>query len=177
MKTAIAIAQAASMIQSMEVIISVRGTVTDDRRGGESPLMWIIFDSRIQKLSAVRERLYAPQPTGSTPEGLCFQAIQKEIQNDAKGKDMYFINVSDGQPGFERYSGMAALKHTAEQVNEFKKNNINVLSFFVSDNDYESVYVRSAFNTMYGKDSQYIDTNNLSQLAKSLNNLFVRKNS
>ena len=178
MKTAIAIAQAASMISSMEVVISVRGTVSADYRNGRnqaSPMIWVIYDSRKMKLNAVRDRLYAPQASGATPEGLCFEAIQKELINDAKGKDMYLINISDGAPMFDNYRGSVAYKHTNKQIKIMKQNNINVLSFFVAESEQEAMYSKSAFNAMYEKDAQYIDVANLTQLAKSLNTLFTRK--
>ena len=178
MKTAIAIAKAASMTSSMEVVISVRGTV------GDTPLMWVMFDSRKNKIQSVKELLYAARPTGSTPEGLCFEAIQKEIEKDARGKDAYFINLSDGCPGFGArgvsYSGHTALLHTRNQVDKLRSVGIKVVSFFITEESVKSSWGRSAlqsFKTMYGKDAEAIDVNSLSHLAKSLNGMFERKQS
>jgi hypothetical protein len=175
MKTAIAIAKAATMTSSMEVVISVRGSV------GNDPLMWTIYDSRTMKLAAVKDRLYAVRADGSTPEGLCFEAILKDIVKDARGKDAYFINLSDGEPGFGSnkysYSGNVALLHTRNQVNKLRAESINVVSFFITDREDNtwSQYSLKKFQTMYGKDAENINVSSLTHLAKSLNQMFERK--
>jgi hypothetical protein len=52
-----------------------------------------------------------------------------EIIADSRGKDSYFINISDGMPSFANYHGESALAHTAAQVRKMKANDIKVLSF------------------------------------------------
>jgi hypothetical protein len=176
MKTAVAIAKAGSMIKSIDVVISIRGSMGYDNCG---PLMWVIYDSRKEKFESFRHKAYAAQASGSTPEGLCFQAIMKEIIDSAKGKDMYFINISDGEPGFSdnniHYGGDYAIEHTKAQVDKMRANGIKILSYFVSEG---SAYVNSTsgrrFKTMYGKDAAVIDLDNLTQLSLSLNKLFER---
>ena len=175
MKTAIAIAKAATMVSSMEVVISARGTVSS------SPLMWIIYNSKTDKLTALKEKLLAPIASGSTPEGLCFEAIQKEVTRDARGKDAYFINFSDGCPAYGdkdvRYNGAVAAQHTRDQVNKFRANNIKVLSYFISSYDgYDNTSAFQTFQTMYGKDAVNINLHSLTQLAATLNTMFERKN-
>lgn len=176
MKTAIAIAKAASMVSSMHVVISVRGTM-----GGysnQTPLMWVAYDSRKDKFEAFKNNAYALQASGSTPEGLCFQAVMKEIIASANGKDMYFINISDGEPGYSdsnmQYGGDYAIRHTKAQIDKMRANGIKVLSYFVADSGYGLDRSRERFKTMYGKDAEMIDINNLTQLSLSLNKLFVR---
>jgi hypothetical protein len=176
MKTAVAIAQAASMVSSLDVIISVRGSA---RVGsGNNPLMWIVFDSRKEKIAAAKYKLYAVQPAGSTPEGLCYQAVMTEIVKASQGKDSYFINVCDGEPGFSgtglSYNGHYAITHTANQVQKMRNEGIKVLSYFVAHDIYTSGYSKGRHSDMYGKDAMVIDLNNLTQLSKSLNQLFVR---
>ena len=39
-------------------------------------------------------------PSGTTPEGLCFEAIMKEFVPINNDLDSYFLNLSDGQPYF-----------------------------------------------------------------------------
>jgi len=182
MKTAIAIAKAATMTSSMEVVISIRGSV------GPDPLMWIIYDSRTMKLAAVKELLYAVKSDGATPEGLCFEAILQEIVKDARGKDAYFINLSDGEPGFHghslsggrsfSYTGDVALLHTRNQVNRLRAESIKVVSFFITDGEASSEWSQCSlkkFQTMYGKDAENINVASLNHLAKSLNKMFERK--
>ena len=172
MKTAVAIAKAATMVSSMEVVISARGTVSD------SPLMWVMYNSKTDKLAAIKEKLYAPCASGGTPEGLCFEAIQKEIARDARGKDAYFINLSDGCPAYGdrtiSYSGEAAIAHTRDQVNKIRSNNIKVLSYYITER--EDGRSLEHFKRMYGKDAVNINVHSLTQLAASLNSMFERKN-
>ena len=176
MKTSVAIAKAASMISSMDVVISVRGTMGN--YNNQTPLMWVIYDSRKDKFETFKHNVYAVTASGSTPEGLCFQAVMKEIIASANGKEMYFINISDGEPGYSdsniQYGGDYANLHTKAQVDKMRKNGIKVLSYFVSDSTYGLDRSRKRFQDMYGKDAEMIDINNLTQLSLSLNKLFVR---
>jgi len=179
MKTSIAIAKAGSMVSSLECVISVRGSYGWGATG--APLMWVVYDSKKDKFDAVKNKFYAVQATGSTPEGLCFQAVLKEVLTEARGKDAYFINISDGEPGYSdsnlSYGGEYAVLHTAAQVTKMKKAGIKVLSYFVCEDVNSSWINRSKdqFRRMYGSEAEFIDINNLTQLSGSLNKLFVRK--
>lgn len=172
MKTAVAIAKAASMVKSLDCIISIRGTQ------GYDPLMWVIYDSRKTTFAAAKENFYAIHAGGSTPEGLCYEAVMKDIVGSANGKDAYFINICDGEPGYSgnqfSYGGDFAIEHTRQQVEKMRKNGIKVLSFFVSDGEYGLDRSRAKHTKMYGKEATVIDLNNLTQLSLSLNKMFVR---
>ena len=181
LKTALAIAKAASMTSSLHCIISLRGCFNSSGYGSEAPLMWEVYDSRKDKLASVKNKFYSLGCNASTPEGLCFEAIMADTIKAAQGKDMYFINISDGEPGYSdnsmSYGGEYAVQHTKIQVDKMRKNGINVLSYFVSEGGSEWGMSRSrqAFETMYGKEAAFIDVNNLNQLSKTLNHLFERK--
>jgi hypothetical protein len=172
MKTAVAIAKAASMIKSLDCVISVRTTQ------GQDPLMWVVYDSRKTSFAAIKDYLYAIHASGSTPEGLCYEAVMKDIIGTANGKDAYFINICDGEPGFSNgtysYGSSFALNHTRDQVNKMRKAGIKVLSFFVSDGSYGLSSSREKHERMYGKEATVIDLSNLTQLSMSLNKMFVR---
>jgi len=173
-KASVAIAKAASMVNSLDCIISIRGSVGS---GECTPLMWTIYDSQVDKFNAMKNKFYAVNAAGSTPEGLCFQAVMDDIIKASKGKEMYFINISDGEPGYSdrnmSYGGEYAIQHTKAQINKMRKAGINVLSYFVHDN-YVSDRSKATFISMYGKDAEFIDIQNLTQLTKSLNSVFVR---
>jgi hypothetical protein len=179
MKTSVAVAKAASMVSSLDCVISVRGSYGWGATG--APLMWVVYNSKKDKFDTIKNKLYAVQAAGSTPEGLCFQAVMKEVINDSNGKDAYFINISDGEPGYSdnnmSYGGEYALAHTAAQVNKMKKAGIKVLSYFVCEdlNSYYMPRAKEQFRRMYGSESEFIDSTNLTQLSASLNKLFVRK--
>jgi hypothetical protein len=52
---------------------------------------------------------------------------------------------------------------------------IKTLSYFVSDSSRVSDALKSAFTTMYGKGASFIDVTNISQISKTMNQLFLKK--
>ena len=172
MKTSVAIAKAASMVKSLDCVISIRGTQ------GQDPLMWVVYDSRKTTFAAAKEYFYGLHASGATPEGLCYQAVLKDILAMSNGKDAYLINICDGEPGFSgngfSYGGSEALEHTRKQVEKMRQAGVKVLSFFVADSQYGLDRSRANHTKMYGKDAQVIDLNNLTQLSNSINKMFVR---
>jgi hypothetical protein len=106
---------------------------------------------------------------GSTPEGLCFDAIMKEIIDGARGKDAYFVNFSDGAPYFGAYSGEAALAHTRKQTGKMIKEGIKVISYFIDG----SASGMGNFRSMYGKNAESIDVTNISAVARVMNKKFL----
>ena len=119
------------------------------------------------------------QTSGTTPEGLCFEAISQQIINTSAGRDAYFLNYSDGMPWFSNkgidYSGYSALNHTKEQVSNFRKNGINILSFFIEDSEWGRDRLKRDFKKMYGQDASMIDSTKVVALAKELNKKFLQK--
>ena len=122
--------------------------------------------------------------SGTTPEGLCFEAIEKDLIPGNSNQDSYFVNFSDGQPyfctkganGFD-YTGYEAASHTKRQVDNLRKKGILVSSYYVEDSDsswYRDRFVES-FKRMYGKDSQFINVGNVHEVAKTMNKKFLQK--
>lgn len=175
-KTATAIAKAATMSQSLQCVISIRGTYTPSR-SNQMPLMWVVYDSSKDPFTVVKDKFKYLSASSSTPEGLCYEAVLKEIINTSNGKDTYFINFSDGEPGFSSsgcdYHGQYAIQHTKVQIDKMRKAGISILSYFISESHYTSSMEK--FKTMYGPAASAINTENLNELAKSINNLFERR--
>ena len=173
---AVAIAKAASMTDNMNVVISYRGIYYNSGQGCQ-PLMMIAYDSRKDKFQKIQNLFKYISPNGTTPEGLCFEAILKELVKTKNGTDSYLINFSDGWPGFDNkeisYNGQYAVDHTAEQVKKVRHAGVGILSYFISDGYYGSS--KSYFEQMYGKDSEFINVDNMTQLAKTLNKKFEVK--
>ena len=170
----VAIAQAASMTNNFDVIISFRST--EDMGSKTLPAIFIAYDSRkhkVKRLSWILEDMHA---SGITPEGLCFQAIMNEIDSSSSNKDSFFINFSDGEPYFENaelmYYGEKANQHTKKQVDRMIAKGVKVLSYFIGSK-YGSN--EENFKKMYGKDASFIQSNELVPLAKSLNKMFAEK--
>ena len=181
MTAVVAICKAASMISGLDVVVSFRTTYHG--AGGRSyngqPLVAIGYDSRVDKFRKIETlwpNLYAG---GTTPEGLCFEAIMKDFVPSTSNRDSYFLNFSDGMPmfggdGFDYY-GEEALQHTKRQVKEILKKGIKVMSYFIGG-EYESDRNSNDFKTMYGNDAEFVDVTKVSSLAKTMNDLFLEKN-
>jgi len=169
----VAIAKAASMTTNLDVVISYRTTYCPNHND-DTPLVILAYDSRKDKFSKITQLFKYIDCTGTTPEGLCFEAIMKDIINTGGNLEKYFINFSDGAPQFQNndiyYVRDYAIKHTKTQVDKIKANGIKVLGYFISDS-YDS-WNYDSFVKMYGNDSQKINVESLIPLAKSLNKFF-----
>lgn len=173
MTTAIAIAKAASMIQSLDVVISLRGTAYTG--SDHNPLMWVVYDSRKDKFNIIQKHFGALCANNGTPESLCYEAVEEEIIKAAKGKTAYFINFSDGEPGWSggtgSFGGEYAILHCADMMKKFRNVGIEILSFYIEDG---GSVLSNDFRRMYGKDASLIDESRLADLARALNKLFER---
>jgi nitric oxide reductase activation protein len=177
MTTLVSIAKAASMINNVSVCISFRSGVHVSRgRSGEVPYVVIAYDSRKDKFSKITTLFPMLFPNGSTPEGLAFQAILDNIPESTYETDSYFVNLSDGEPAFNPgYFHETASRHTRKQVMKMVEKGVEVISYYVEQpNAALSVNVNN-FKKMYGKDAQFIDTNNVVQIAHTLNKKFLSK--
>ena len=172
-KSAAAMATAADMVGNIHVHVNLRTTVN----GSQDPLLAVIYDSKVNKIVHIKKYWKYLDAKGTTPEGLCFAAIEKQIMNDANGRDSFFLNLSDGMPYYNNsdmtYCGRDAVEHTRNQVDKFRKTGINILSFFITEGRYERESSIRDFKRMYGQDATFIDPTNLTSLAKVLNNKFL----
>ena len=96
----------------------------------------------------------------------------KEILDSSRGKDAYFVNMSDGCPYFDSYYGEGAFKHTRNQVKKMQKEGIKVISYFIGSS-YLSDSDNINFRKMYGKEAQFIDTKKITEVAKTMNKKFL----
>ena len=183
MKTVVAICKAVDMISNVDVAVSFRSTHDSNGRNyrsDTSPLILVGYDSREDKFSKVKKMFPCVYPGGTTPEGLCFEAIMKDIVPTSQNRDSYFLNISDGMPMFSNsnfnYYNQEALTHTKNQVNEIRKMGVKVLSYFVGDSYDRSGNNLNDFKTMYGVDAEFIDLNSVAQISKTMNKKFLEKN-
>ena len=176
-----AIAKACSMINNVDLVISYRSTQDSQvsrGRSSYSPLMLIAYDSRVDKISKVRDLFPLLRPSGTTPEGLCFEAVMKEIEVGSNDKDSYFLNFSDGMPMFHNddidYNYDTAINHTAKMVKEIRNRGVKVLSYFIGDS-WDKGRSEKTFTKMYGKDAAFVDVTSVLAVAKTMNKLFLEK--
>ena len=174
-----AIAKACSMINNVDLVISYRSTQsTDNRRGKSYPLMLIAYDSRVDKIGKVKNLFHLLRPSGTTPEGLCFEAVMKEIEMGSNDKDSYFLNFSDGMPMFGNddidYHYDTAINHTKKMVDSIRNRGVKVLSYFIGDS-YDRERSTSTFTKMYGSDAEFVDVTSVLPIAKTMNKKFLQK--
>ena len=174
MTNVVALCKAVDMISNLNVQVTFRCTSEN------KPYIVMAYDSRIDKFSKVKQMFPGLGPSGTTPEGLCFEAIMKEFVPINNDLDSYFLNLSDGQPYFPGqnfyYGGTTAETHTNKMVKMIESMGIQTLAYFVTDweIDVESSDARS-FKRMYGKGAKMIDVKNVNQITKTMNQLFLQK--
>ena len=168
--TATAIATASDMVGGIDVTIDMRAYTRCSllKDGGAAPVVVIIYDSKVNGLSHIRKYFTQIGPTGGTPEGICFKAIEKIITNGGD-KDKYFINFSDGEPNSQY------INITTSSVKSIKKAGVNVLSYFINEGASEHGSAASKFKEMYKDSASFVDTKNLMQVAKTMNKLLSKK--
>ena len=170
--TTIAICKAASMVSNLEVQVTIRGI------WGKKAYICQAYDSRVDKFDKVKRLFPALHANGTTPEGLCYEAVMKYFVPTTKDIDSYFLNICDGEPNFSEdgtnYYGNVAVEHTRKMVKKMKEQGINVMAYFVSDYG-ASGNSQSKFKRMYGEDSRFIDIENIVPITKTLNELFLKK--
>ena len=176
MTSAVAMIKACDMAGNIDVVVSIR--TTHESGSDYVPFIMVCYDSRTDKLVKVKNLFSALDVSGTTPEGLCFEAIQKDLIPGNSNQDSYFVNYSDGQPWFQnkeiRYSSNEAERHTNKMVKNMKSMGISVLSYFIGS-DYSSERDNRAFTNMYGKDAEFINPTNMMQVAKTMNEKFLSK--
>ena len=179
----VAIVKACEMARNINVQVSIRST---DRGSQCLPYVAIIHDSRRDSFRQFARYMSVLQANNTTPEGLCFEAILKQLVPSTNESQSYFLNFSDGQPSYSisrgsdeiQYSGEPAAIHTKQQVKKIRESGIDVLSYFITD--YGSNFEHSSdwrvFKTMYGNDAKYVNVENMFEVAKTMNELFLSKN-
>ncbi len=177
---AVAIAKACSMIENMDCIISYRSSAAfgtsrwSTRNSDVKPVVLIAYDSRIHGMVQIKTLLPYVETANLTPEGLCFEAIMKDIVEASRGKDSYFVNMCDGAPYYNDYYGEKAVEHTKSQVKKMRFEGIKVISYFItSSKENASPRDSGQFKRMYGKDSQFVDTNKITEIARTMNSKFL----
>ena len=170
-KSAVAVAQAASMTTGIRVQISLRGT-TGDYNSSKSTTLYA-YDSAHDKMSKIKTLFPWLKTFGMTPEGIAFESIYRDIKKDAKGDECIFINYSDGMPG--GVDGVSyywdGVEYTRRVVNKMREIGINIISYFI-DGDSES-YSADSFRRMYGQEAEFIDPTSLTKVSRSLNRKFL----
>ena len=177
----VAIVKACEMARNINVQVSIRSTDSGSR---SLPYIAVVYDSRKGNFRTFARYMSILRANNTTPEGLCFEAIQKQLIPSTNDSDSYFLNFSDGEPCYSisnggdgiQYTGPAAAKHTNKQIKKMQSAGINVLSYFISE--YDNVKQTSAwrlFEQCYGRDAKSVNVENMFEVAKTMNEMFLRK--
>jgi hypothetical protein len=179
----VAIVKACQMARNINVQVSIRSTDSSYRA---LPYIAVVHDSTKNTFRQFCKYMSILQANNTTPEGLCFEAIQKQLIPTTNDTDSFFLNFSDGQPCYSigtaddsiNYQGEAAAEHTKKQINKMRNAGINTLSYFISD--YSEERIQSTpdwriFQKCYGKDAKSVNVENMMQVAKTMNELFLQK--
>ena len=173
MTNVVALCKAVDMIQNLSIQVTFRTT------SGETPYIVQAYDSRSDKFAKVKQMFPSLNVGGTTPEGLCFEAIMKNFLGSNNDMDSYFLNISDGEPYFGNkdlyYSGEPAYQHTRKMVKQMEGMGIQTLSYFVDSYVREGDEPSRGFKIMYGNGAKLIDITNVSQITKTINGLFLSK--
>jgi len=183
MTSTVSLCKAVSMISNVDVVVTFRSTQKSgtNRRGStEYPIVLVAYDSRIDKFQKVKNLFSYIRPSGTTPEGLCFEAILSDIVPTSVDRDSYFLNFSDGMPMFGNddidYHHDVAINHTKKMVDEIRNMGVSVISYFIGESNWDMERSTSTFKKMYGKDAEFIDVTNVMSVSKTMNKKFLEKN-
>jgi hypothetical protein len=182
----VAIVKACEMARNLNVQVSVRSTDCSSSGGKSLPYICLIHDSRRDSFKQFAKYMSILDCSNTTPEGLCFEAIQKYLIPADNSVDSYFLNFSDGQPCYSictktdniSYGGETAAIHTNKQVKKMRECGINVLSYFItekSESQFQNTQDWHIFQKSYDKSAKYVNVENIMQVAKSMNDLFLQK--
>lgn len=199
----VAICKAASMVDNIHVSVSFRTTQVSGKT--QLPYVVLAYDSNIDKISKVRNLFPYLEPEGCTPEGLAFGSIMNLFESITPDEeDRFFLNLSDGEPYYIlnvpdtgviiKYKDDIGTSHTKSQVDKIRRHGVQILSYFIDDNLFlgmdkkdinsmttdeieqiENNPLRKNFRKMYGKNAKFIRVDEITDLAKTLNELFLKK--
>jgi hypothetical protein len=178
----VAIVKACEMARNINVQVSIRST---DNGFRSLPYIALVYDSTKGNFKDFCKYMSILDANNTTPEGLCFEAIQKQLIPATNDSDSYFLNFSDGEPCYSikgtndeiYYGGMAAAKHTRKQINKMQEAGINTLSYFITDytRDIKQTPSWRIFEQCYGKGAKSVNVENMFEVARSMNELFLAK--
>jgi len=183
-----AICKAASMINNLRVSVSLRST--SNNSSNNLPYVAIVYDSAKDSFTKVRTMFPYLSAEGSTPEGLCYEAIMDSLGESSNDEDYYFLNFSDGEPAYCYHSGSSSFLydsntgslHTRRQVNNIRSKGYKVLAYFIREYSRGSQQYgvfngtsERCFKTMYGQDASFVDVTNIIGIARTMNQMFLEK--
>lgn len=194
MTMVVAICKAASMIDNLRVVVSFRSTIENKSSVGFSqmnsylPYVVCAYDSAKDKFSKVKNLFPHLIANGATPEGLAFEATMDELVCQKAGESYYFLTISDGEPAYSyssengihiTYNMIVGADHTRKQYKKILATGVKGMAYFIKGAVQHWASApdshEKCFRHMYGNDAKFIDVNNVTFIAKTMNGLFLEK--
>lgn len=205
MTCVVAICVAASMVENLDVSVSFRSTISTDRGTDLPyiVLAYDSRTDKISKVRQLFPYLRAngATPEGLAFEAIAEEFI---IGKKTTEQDHYFLNLSDGEPAYSvradtnkygvsfSYTGEPGALHTKVQVDRIRAQGVKVLSYFIDGGYTPSIYsglnfnstavdkmrqltLNQLFDIMYGRDGKFIDVQSVTDIAQTINKLFLSK--
>ena len=142
-------ASASKLLKNLEVEITCRSTMSLPIIFNRTIYILKMFDSAIHDLAYLRKWWPIIKVNGYTPEGLAFDTTADIIKKRAKDKNKLFVNISDGCPGCDGYSGNEAIDHTKKVIDGLRQDGFIICSYLIDV--FSSSSVKVQFERMYGK--------------------------
>lgn len=179
LQTAVAIAYAACNLQNFDVEISLRGTIDPNKSksmhsSSQIPILAYAFNSKTHSVKQLN-KFKNLVTCGMTPEGICLDEVRKNLPKPSHNKEVYLLNISDGLPNISSasYNFSVAVNHASKVVREYKRDNIGVLSYYIHDTWDKTQKSEDTFKKIYGNTAKFIDLDNVSLVANTINNLLL----
>jgi len=174
LQTTIALAYVACYLNNFDVEISFRGT--DVEGNYKTPILAYAFNSKINSVNTLKEFRHI-YPNGYTPEGICLEHVRKNLPSPTHDTNVYLLNISDGMP---QMMGVLTtnelIEYTQKVISNTKRNNIGVLSYFISSGYGETSLTdltQERFKAMYGSSAKFIDINNANDISNTINKMLI----
>ena len=167
-KFATMFATASKIIKNLHVVVSIRSTTYSSGSSkifSNKPYLVYVFDSKVNNINHIKNIFPKITSANYTPEGITFEAIQEEIKKDSLGKDSYFINLCDGEPGCDGYGGNMGREHSRKQLEKMEQNGINTSVYF-----FGSEYGFQSLRKTYPKNSHLLENaGDLNKIVQKMN--------
>lgn len=164
-KFATMFAVASKSIKNLHVVVTARSTFhgNGNNKLRDVPYIVYLFDSKKHNINDIRRVFGYIRTSNLTPEGLTFEAIQKEVMKSSANTDAYFINLCDGEPCADynnfRYRGDEAKAHSRKQVEKMKQRGVNVMNyFFGGKNEYNTFLKTYPKNSYMLKNAEEVNS-------------------
>jgi len=177
--TTISIIKAASMTQNISTMVDLRASE------GKNNICVIIYDSKKDNINKVKSTFRRVFVAGCTPEAIVFNGLLNKgyYLPSTQELNSYFLNFSDGAPTddcdemykYEVEGEYPRNSYNKAIINKIRELGIEVISYFIDNYYDENSGSYQTFKFIYGKDARLINHENLSELAKTMNDKFLAK--